>query len=64
MIDIALMTHFNSSSEVVSHPDALFLRYGTNFLIDGHFDVCLLTLYLEICEPNDKFGFSRDNCCS
>ena len=23
---------------------------------------CLLTLWLEICAPNDKFGFSGDNC--
>ena len=23
---------------------------------------CLLTLWLEICVPNNKFGFSGDNC--
>ena len=23
---------------------------------------CLLTLWLEICAPNEKFGFSGDNC--
>ena len=37
MTAIAMMTHLNSSSEVVTHPDALFFRYDKNLLMDGHF---------------------------
>ena len=32
------MTHLNSSSKVVNHPDALLFRYSRNLLIDGHFE--------------------------
>ena len=38
MTAIALMTHLNSSSEVVNHSDALFFRYGSKLLIEGHFE--------------------------
>ena len=38
MTTIALMTHLNLSSKVVNCPDALFFQYGTNLLIDGHFE--------------------------
>ena len=38
MTAITLMTHLNLPSEVVNHSEAFFSRYGTNLLIDGHFE--------------------------
>ena len=38
MTAIALMTQSSSLSKVANHPSALFFRYGTNLLIDDHFE--------------------------
>ena len=37
MTAVAPQTHLKSTSEVVNHPDTLFLPDGTNRLGDGHF---------------------------
>ena len=48
MTAIVLMTHLNSSNELINHFDELFFRYGMTLLIDGHFEfsnrLCILSL--------------------
>ena len=55
MTAIALMTHMNSPSEVVNHPDAVFFRYGTNLLIEGHFEfsngLWIVLIHVTLQEP-------------
>ena len=55
MTAIALMTHLNSSSEVFNHPDALFLLYSTNLLIDSHFNwgngLWIVPIHVVLQEP-------------
>ena len=60
MTAIAPQTHLKPMSEVVSHPDTLFLPDGTNRLGDGHFQfssrlrtvltrVVLQACWLQVC---------------
>ena len=47
------------------HPHCRVISQSTSFQIWNFLPSCwgcLLTLWLEICVPNDKFGFSGDNC--
>ena len=63
MKTIALMTHLNSSSEVVNHPYAHVFWYGTNLLIDGHFEFSnglgSVLRHVVLHEPNRDKNLGR-----
>ena len=56
MTATGLMTHLNSSNDVVNHPDAHFLGCGTNLLSDGHFEFIhgLWIVLIRVVHQNHK----------
>ena len=57
-IAVVPQTHLTPTSEVVNHPDTLFLPDGTNLLGDGHFQfsngLTTILVHVVLQEPPEK----------